>query len=87
MAYKKGELSEQSYTELYEDKMVESRGLFRAAWDRLSAYPYAAFACYCPAGQFCHRHLFVHHAKTHLEGMGWRVKLMGEITKDHFPKP
>jgi hypothetical protein len=87
MSYKEGRLSEQSYTELYEDKMVESRDMHRAVWDRLSVYPYSAYACYCPAGQFCHRHLFIQHAKSHLESMGWRVRIMGEITKEHFPKP
>lgn len=86
-AYKEGRLNEQSYTELYEDKMVESRDMHRAVWDRLSAYSHAAYACYCPAGVFCHRHLFIHHAKAHLESMGWRVKLMGEITKDNLPEP
>lgn len=86
-AYKEGRLNEQSYTELYEDKMVESRDMHRAVWDRLSVYPYAAYACYCPAGVFCHRHLFVQHAASHLQSMGWRVRLMGEITKTSFPKP
>lgn len=85
MAYKRGELTEQSYTELYEDKMVESRDMHRAVWDRLSVYTHQAYACYCPVGVFCHRHLFVQHAKNHLESMGWVVELMGELTKETLP--
>lgn len=86
MAYKEGRMSEASYTELYDEKMAESRDMHRAVWDRLSAHSHAAYACYCPAGKFCHRHLFIQHAKSHLESLGWRVALMGELTKETLPQ-
>lgn len=82
MAYKRGEMSEQEYRIAYREKMDESRMLYREYWDRLSVFPYVAYACYCRAGEFCHRHMFVQFAKEHLEGMGWTPKLMGEFTGD-----
>jgi hypothetical protein len=76
--YKTGQMSEAEYTERYLDKMYESMQEDRAAWDRLSVYPYAVYGCYCKEDDFCHRHLFKNLAKAHLEGMGWTPKLMGE---------
>lgn len=78
-------MSEQMYTELYEEKMAESRQMHRGVWDRLSAHSHSAYACYCPKGVFCHRHLFILHAQAHLESLGWTVALMGELSKENPP--
>jgi hypothetical protein len=83
--YKEGRMGEEQYTDLYQEKMADSRLRYPKVWDRLAAYPRSAYACYCPKGVFCHRHLFILHAQTHLESLGWRVVLMGELTKDTMP--
>lgn len=79
-AYKRGGMSDEEYTERYLDKMAQSRRANREQWDHLSVLCYKAIACYCKAGDFCHRHIFKELAKTHLESMGWGVALMGEWT-------
>lgn len=76
--YKAGKLSEEEYTQRYLEKMYDSQQNHKDVWNRLSAYPYAAYGCYCKPGEFCHRHLFKELAKTWLEGMGWTPKLCGE---------
>lgn len=78
--FKRGEMSEDEYTQRYLEKMHDSRREHRQAWDGLSVGNYKALACYCKAGEYCHRRLFQHVAKTHLESMGWRVELMDEWT-------
>lgn len=100
-AYKKGEIGEDEYTREYLDKMEWTKGNSylpfnysngRPAvktWDHLSMYPKVAYACFCPAGCFCHRHIFVNLAADHLRSMGWNPKIMGEFmptpkeTADH----
>lgn len=81
MAYKRGEMSEEEYTARYLEKMGHSRVENKRAWDYLETYPRLAAACYCKAGVFCHRHLFVQLAKTHLESYGLEVELMGELKR------
>lgn len=76
--YKYGGMSEDEYTSRYMEKMYESMQDNKSIWNRLSVYPYVAYSCYCAAGKFCHRHLFVKLAKEYLEGMGWTPVLKGE---------
>lgn len=79
MAYKRGELTEQEYTVRYWEKMQLSQQQYPKHWARLKHYPRVAVACYCRAGAFCHRHLFVELAKTYLEQAGHTVILKGEL--------
>lgn len=81
MAYKRGEMDEATYTEHYLEKMERSRIENLRIWDYLETYPRLAVACYCKAGQFCHRHLFAPLAKAHLESYGLEVELMGELKR------
>jgi uncharacterized protein YeaO (DUF488 family) len=57
-SYKAGELSEEDYTHLYRERINQ---LYRADPDVWKQYfdnnEYIALACYCRAGEFCHRHL------------------------------
>lgn len=80
IAYKEGKLSEEEYTIRYKEKMYLSREEHKKFWKQLLKYPQIAFACYCPAGEFCHRHLFVEMVKDYLEQQDIVVKLGGEIT-------
>lgn len=79
MKYKRGEMGEVEYTELYLKKMEVSRVAYPRHWDTLAVYPRLAVACYCKPGVFCHRHLFVKLAETHLIGKGFEVNQMGEL--------
>jgi len=87
--YKNGKMSEEEYTRLYLAKMAESQELNPGRWEELKGYDTVALACYCRAGQFCHRHLLIMVVKKYLEAHGIEVTLCGEITKantQHFPR-
>lgn len=59
-AYKRGEVSDEEYTRLYLEKLrkrfIEAPEDFEAFLGRPGPL---AIACYCKAGKFCHRHLFI----------------------------
>lgn len=79
MEYKAGEMSEEEYTRLYSAKMLSSQELYPKYWDHFRNFEKVAIACYCPAGQFCHRRLLADYIKTYLEKQNYPVTLMGEI--------
>ena len=56
-AYKAGDIGKQEYTVRYLRRMVQTQLESPDEWDRVLEYPELALACYCKAGQFCHRHL------------------------------
>lgn len=78
MAYKRGELSEEEYTRIYLERMEESKRLFPLKWSSLAKRPQIAFACYCKAGVFCHRHLFVDIVEKHFS-LEVEILRMGEL--------
>jgi hypothetical protein len=80
MKYKRKELSEEQYTALYLSKMEQSQEDNPRAWASLKHHPRIAFACYCKAGDFCHRHLFTELAAEYLEKSGCSVVRAGELT-------
>lgn len=83
MQYRKGELTEAEYTEAYLGKMRQSLKSHASHWYRLEGIALEtpiAFACYCKAGAFCHRHLFKDYFTKFLQSRGVAVKDMGEIT-------
>jgi hypothetical protein len=81
MAYKRGELSQSDYTALYEVKMERSRKVFDYVWKTLLAPPNGrvAIACYCPKGEFCHRHLFLKMMQDYYHQHGRELIYMGEL--------
>jgi hypothetical protein len=81
MAYKSGQLSEEQYTALYLEKMAQSKIINSRTWAFLDHYPKLAIACYCPAGVFCHRHLFKKLAIEHLTNQNITVIDRGELIK------
>ena len=79
MRYKRGELSEEEYTKIYVERMARSRTVCPRRWASLNQRYEIAVACYCKAGVFCHRHLFVNEYKDFLEEQGCVVIVEGEI--------
>lgn len=60
MGSKQGTITPQEYTEQYRQLMLQSWNMERDAWRAfIRREEPLALACYCPAGQFCHRHLLV----------------------------
>lgn len=79
-AYKRGEVSDDQYTDLYLERL---RNNFRASPEGFRTFlereGKTAVACYCPAGKFCHRHLFVSFIKELGDDNGYTIKYRGEI--------
>ena len=57
MGYKEGTLSLEDYTEEYYRLMRESYRRNRQRWDEIIGMDEVILACYCRAGDFCHRYL------------------------------
>lgn len=58
-AYKRGELTDDQYTELYRKKMNQSLKENPERWLEVIGKDELVIACYCPAGKYCHRCLLV----------------------------
>lgn len=54
---KEGTMTEDEYTKLYHDLMINSWKNKRDAWDRLLSMDMVTLVCFCPNGSFCHRYL------------------------------
>ena len=81
MSYKRGEMTIPDYSAAYLDKMRNSLREHPQVWKQLTEKTNVAFACYCRAHEFCHRHSFANMAMLYLQSMGMEVELMGEIYK------
>jgi hypothetical protein len=79
MAYKRGEMSEEEYTRIYIERMALSQRLFPLKWQSIVKRPQIAFACYCPEGKFCHRHLLVNEVEKYFTPQGYEILRMGEL--------
>lgn len=84
MQYKRGEVTEEEYTSIYLERMKKSLALYPDKWEMLKIHPEVAFACYCRAGVFCHRHLFITLAGKYLldSNPTTDVIVCGEIRPD-----
>ena len=80
--YKRGEITEEAYTDLYHTKMAESQLRYPKYWDNIANKKQVAIACYCKAGQFCHRILLIELIIDYYKKKGIEAVYMGEITKD-----
>lgn len=78
--YKKGQMSDEEYTRLYKARMAISQRKYPEEWERLALLPKAAYACYCAAGKFCHRHDFVTVLEEYLLSRNHTVVKQGELT-------
>lgn len=80
-AYKQGLMGEQEYEEKYREKMRSSLRARPEEWARFKSKLNIALACYCPAGAFCHRHIFAKLLSLYLQREGIVAFLRGEIKK------
>ena len=91
IAYKNGALSENDYTKAYLEKMALSLEMRPDKWRKLLLQPKVAIACYCRAGVFCHRHLFLDLMEGYLQAHNQHVTVHGELTPqgriNHEPRP
>ena len=78
--YKEGGISEEHYTQLYEkrirNELVERPEVFQVLLDKDTSI---ALACYCKAGTFCHRHLFIDILSEIADDNGYDIEHCGEI--------
>lgn len=79
--YKKGELSEADYTDLYMRKLRSTHHQNIAHWNALLTHQKLAIGCYCPPGVFCHRHLLRDAVAGFLRSKGKTVVYLGEIRR------
>lgn len=80
MRYKRGELSEEQYAELYHQRMEQSKERLPKEWEVLLENPKVALACYCRTGTFCHRHLFLPFMKEYLNARDITTHYGGELS-------
>jgi hypothetical protein len=74
MGVKSRTISEEQYTALYWDMLLQRYHMYPEFFDWLIAHPNIAFGCYCIAGKFCHRHIIVEFLKHITE-----VRYCGEL--------
>lgn len=80
MGHKRGDLSDEEYTNKYVELMKKSLKENPEKWKNLMNKEKVVLTCYCKEGKFCHRILL---AKM-LEKSG--AKYMGEISRDMYYK-
>lgn len=80
MLYKRGQISPQDYEQAYRNRMAESKLRFPGTWELLLDKPKLAVACYCKAGDFCHRHIFVKLMTGYLAEQGKDAHYEGELS-------
>lgn len=56
MGVKNGTMSEETYTQLYLERMRDSYRRFTPEWLALFKHEVVVAFCYCPDGCFCHRY-------------------------------
>jgi len=79
-AYKRGEVTDDQYTEIYLSKLRERfRGHPEDFEGFLQRPGPIAVACYCTAGKYCHRHVFVPFILTVAEDNDYPLTYHGEI--------
>lgn len=74
-----GTISEAEYTRQYQSLMREKYREHYSTWMTLCKLDEAVIACYCAAGQFCHRHLLANYLMKVCEHHQIPFELMGEL--------
>lgn len=79
-AYKRGEVTDEQYTEIYREKMRKQLLSTPEAFEELlEGTTDKAVACYCTAGKFCHRHIYIEVLSEIAEDNGIEFTFCGEI--------
>jgi uncharacterized protein YeaO (DUF488 family) len=79
LAYKNGEISVTEYTRRYHAKVIGNLEQDKTLWECFLHQPTIALACYCKAGDFCHRYLFTNLLTHYLQQNGKIVIYQGEL--------
>jgi len=79
--FKNNQITKEEYTSRYETKMRWSFRGYPEVWETLKQHENVAVACYCAAGEFCHRHLFAKMMQAYLVKYRFNVNMVGELTK------
>lgn len=84
-AYKRGEVTDEEYTNVYQDKMRKLLLSDPRAFEELLSPSdkeddhEIAVMCYCTTGKFCHRHIFIGILDDIAEDNGIHFEYLGEI--------
>lgn len=79
-AYKRGEVTDEQYTEVYRDKLRKQLLSTPEVFEELlEGTTDKAVACYCTAGKFCHRHIYIEVMAEIAEDNGIVFEYCGEI--------
>lgn len=78
--YKAGQMHHTEYSKAYYAKVIPTLKTHPEQWANLLEYKNIAFACYCKAGDYCHRHLFSALYVTFVQSLGMSVRFAGELT-------
>ena len=81
MSYKKGELSEDKYTELYLDILKTSYQNNPSFWADLLNSDVVALGCYCKPDNFCHRLILTDFLKQKCFEEDTDFTYLGELLK------
>jgi len=82
LRYKNNELDEEDYTKLYVAKMRHSVMTKNSEWEKLLGHDKFIIACYCRAGNFCHRHILLDLFTKYAATQDTEVINMGEFLED-----
>lgn len=78
-AYKNSFITAAEYTEIFQKLMRERYQEDKDHWLKLFQFDEVALACYCPAGEFCHRHLIREYAQGVAKTLDVPFEYAGEI--------
>lgn len=78
-AYRLGLMTPVEYRVHYVARMRRTFVQQRPEWDKLKQLQRVAVACYCPAGKFCHRHIFTELLQAFMQREGIPFELKGEL--------
>ena len=79
MEYKAGLMSQADYTNQYTLKMRQSLMENRDKWDEVINSEKIALACYCNAGDFCHRYLLTDMLAKYAKSRNISFQNVGEL--------
>lgn len=82
---KAGAISEQEFAELYLEKLRDDDWANREEWTKLMSNDTMALACYCRAGEFCHRYLLADYLKDLRQKQTLPFTYGGEILPETNP--
>lgn len=90
LAHKRGPedgMTDEEYSKLYREMLVRSWKTRRKEWmNFLEDDDVYALACYCKAGNFCHRHLLIRFLEQLCKQLGLPFEYYGELTDDPTEK-